>query len=330
MKTKNITNKWTCRFALAGISLMGLSAFGQDMESMNTGATAPTEPGPAAAGEQGGRLPMTATVGFAEQFNTKIDDNNGVNNASFSISRFNVGLKAPVSLGNGYQLANSFRYGSDYYNFNGVSPRPWRDINTLQAASVLAKRLDETWTVYGGGFLKLSSASDVALGKGATAGLLAGFNYKVNDTLNLGAGLGVASQLQDKALIVPLITARWQFADDWSLNAGLTDVATTGYGAEAKWHFNDAWDFGFGVQYHNSRFRIESPDGSGGDGVGQEKAAAIYADATWHATPKVDLNGFAGFTGGGNLKIYNNSRTEIAEPNYKTAAILGVKASVRF
>ena len=112
-------------------------------------------------------------------------------------------------------------------------------------------------------------------------------------------------------MLVPLFTVKWQFADDWRLDAGLTDVATTGYGAEVKWLFSDTWDFGFGLQYHKARFRIASPDGSGGEGAGQEKAATLYADATWHATPKVDVDGFVGFAAGGNLAAYNNARDKV-------------------
>ena len=285
-------------------------------------------------GAQGERLPITASVGIAEQFNSKLK-NTGGTEPSFSVTRFNLGVKAPFRLNDKSQLATSFRYGFDAYNFNSWSrtPTPWRNINTLQAASILAYRVDDTWSVYGGGFVKLSADSDVALGKGATGGILAGFNYKVSDTLNLGAGFAAASQIQTHAMFVPLFTAKWQFADNWRLDAGLTDVATTGYGAEVKWLFSDTWDFGFGLQYHKARFRIASPGGAGstgGDGAGQEKAATIYADATWHATPKVDVDGFVGVAAGGNLAAYDNARNKVAGFNYKPAAILGLKGSVRF
>ncbi|HXI72862.1 MAG TPA: hypothetical protein VNN22_21195 [Verrucomicrobiae bacterium] len=36
MKKKRITNQWTCRFVLAGISLMGLPLFAQDVESRDS------------------------------------------------------------------------------------------------------------------------------------------------------------------------------------------------------------------------------------------------------------------------------------------------------
>ncbi len=336
MKNKFVIDKWACRFALAGLALMGLPTFAQDVQDIEN-ASVPVAPEQMATNAVG-RLPITASAGLAEQFSSKVNrEGQPGGEPSFSITRFNLSLKAPVRLNDDYPLATSFRYGMDAYNFNFInapaSP-PWHNINTIQVASVLSYKIDDTWTAYGGGFLKMSADNDVALTKGTTGGALVGFNYKVNDTLNLGAGFGLASQLGKSTSLLPLITAKWQFADDWRLDVGLTDVATMGYGAEVKWHANDAWDFGFGIQYHRSRFAIARPSGTPagqvGDGVGQEKAATLYADAIWHAAPQVDLDGFVGLAAGGNVAAYDNHRDKIWGYNYNPAAILGVKCSVRF
>jgi hypothetical protein len=341
MKKKNRRqmNKWTGGALLAGLSLVGLPAFAQEMEPLNDGASGPVGAEQPAAGAEAGRLPITATAGVAEQFNAEINDTSG----SFSVTRFMTSVKIPVRLNNDFTLGNSVRYGMDSYNFNSYSanfPRaPWHNVNTISGASVLKWRVDDTWTAYGGGFVKMAADSSTEMEEGATGGGLAGFDYKVSDTLNLGAGFAVAKQIKDHALFLPLITANWKFADDWTLTAGLTDVATMGYGVEAKWLYNEAWDFGFGLQYHKSRFRISSAAANSfttpanyrnSNGVGQEKAGLLYASATWHAAPKVDVTGFAGLTVGGNIEVMNNSGDELAGHNYKPAAVIGAKASVRF
>lgn len=336
-------NKWTGGTLLAGLSLVGLPAFAQEVESLNNGANGPAEveqPAQGAQGAEAARLPITATAGVAEQFNAKIDDTS----ASFSVTRFTASVLAPIRLNNDFSLGNSIRYGMDSYNFNSYSANfraaPWHNVNTISGASILKWRMDDTWTIYGGGFVKMSADSSTEMEEGATGGGLAGFDYKVSDTLNLGLGFAVSKQIADHALFLPLITAKWKFADDWMLTAGLTDVATMGYGVEAKWLYNEAWDFGFGLQYHNSRFRISSYQANqfasaghparNSDGVGQEKAGILYASATWHAVPKVDVTGFAGLTVGGNIEVMNNSGDELAGHNYKPTATIGAKASVRF
>jgi hypothetical protein len=346
MKTKRVVNRWTGGAVLAGLSMMSLPALAQDVSNPDSGV-APPSPSeqPAANAGESARQPITVFSGISEQFNTKIKDvgssssptpkpaaampGGSFNPTSFSITRYTLGVKAPVKLNDDFTLATSLRYEFDSYNFNGAAAGqkvPWRNINTPQLASILSWRVNDTWTAYGGAFARMSAASDAALGEGFTGGGLMGFNYKVSDTLSLGAGLAIASQIEDHTLFVPIITAKWKFADYWRLDVGLTDVATAGYGAEVKWLFSDTWDFGFGVQTHKSRFRT----GTYGEGVGQEKSSTIYADATWHATPKMDVNGFVGMTSGGDLSAYDDSGNKIYGHKYDSAAILGLKGTFSF
>jgi hypothetical protein len=329
MKKTHIMNQWTCRFALAGISLMGLSAFAQDAESLNNGTTAPATDDMVQSADQSTRLPVTVSVGGSEQFNTDIDKNNA---GSFSITRGNVGVTVPVRLNENFTLATSGRYGLDYYDFSDTPAgiTPWKYINTVSAASILSYRdKGSAWSYYGGGFVKMSAESGVALNRAASGGGLIGFNYKFDDTLTLGLGIAGMSVLEDSARVLPIITAKWKFADNWVLDAGLTDVATAGYGVDVKWLFDKEWDFSLGAQFHQSRFRI---DGAGPvqNGIATEEATQLLAGATWHASEKVDLMAFAGVAVGGKLKIADSQGDHEQEADYKTAGILGLKASFKF
>jgi long-subunit fatty acid transport protein len=268
---------------------------------------------------QTNRLPVIVSSGLSEQFNSSIDKG-----GDFSITRFKVGVGVPVKLRDDLQLGTTFRYEYDHFNFDNTFA-PWENINTFSLASILQWQMDDALTIYGGGFVKMSAESGSSLGDGITGGGLAGFSYKVNEDLSLGLGLAVASQLEEDARVLPLITARWKFADNWRLDAGLTDVTTIGYGVELKYLLDKEFDFGLGVQFHKSRFKIDA-----GDGYGQEEATTIYADATWHASPHVDLGGFIGLATGGKLRVDNSSGTKIAQSDYDPAAILGVKATLRF
>lgn len=324
-------NQWTCRFALAGITLIGLSASAQEVESLNSGVNSPNTDAQMQQADANGRPPITVSLGAAEQFKSDIDKNNA---GSFSITRTMVGVKIPVPLNENFGLTTSARYGMDYFDFEdtrgGITP--WKYINTLSAASVLTwKPNDSSWSYYGGGFVKMSAESGQSLNRAANGGGLAGFNYKFSDTLSLGAGLAVMSQLKDDTRVLPLITAKWQFADNWVLSAGLTDVANVGYGAEVKWLFNKEWDFALGAQVHQSRFRINGE--SGGpykNGIATEEASTVYLSSTWHASEKVDLGAYVGAAGGGKLKVADSEGNHEQETDYKTAAILGVKASLSF
>lgn len=315
---KTLMNQWTGGAMLAGVSLLSLPVFAQDVDSLDNGVSTPA-PAESPSANQTGRLPIKVSTGASEQFSADIDSG-----GSFSLTRFNVGAVVPIRLDDQFTLGTSLRYGLDAYDFSG-SFAPWNTINTFTAASILSWRLDEKWTAYGGGFVKLSAESGASWGDGVTGGGLIGFNYKVDGDLSLGAGLAIFSVLEDNARVLPLISARWKYADYWRLDVGLTDVATTGYGAKLNWLFEENLTFGLGVQYHDSRFRIDQ-----GNGVGEEQATTIYLDGTWHATPKIDLNAYVGIAVGGQLRVDNSSGKKLGDSNYDPAPILGLSASVKF
>ncbi len=331
MKTKLATNQWACRFALAGVTLMSMSVIAQNAEPLNSGVNSPALGEQAQPAEQSGRLPITANVGVSEQFKADIDKNNA---GSFSITRTKVGVTVPVRLNDNFTLGTSVRYGLDYYDFSDLpnDATPWKYINTLSANSIVSyKSADSDWSYYGGGFVKMSAESGVALNRAANGGGLVGLNYKFSDTLSLGAGLAAMSQLEESARVLPLITAKWKFDDNWVLSAGLADIATAGYGVDVKWLFSKEWDFSLGAQFHQSRFRIDGNNANGTqNGIATEEAATIYVDSTWHASEKVDLGAFVGVATGGKLKFANSSGDHEQETDYKTAAILGVQASLHF
>lgn len=320
---KNYFNQWTGGALLAGLSLVAISASAQDVESLSQGMAAPA-PQPAQPAGQGKRQPVIVNAGVSEQFNSSIE-----NGGDFSITRVKLGVGVPLRLNDNLRLGTTARYEYDNYDFSGVTA-PWQNINTLSLASILQWQMNDPWTIYGGAFVKLAAESGSSLADGATGGGLAGFSYKVNDGLSLGLGLAVASQLGEGAAVLPLITARWNLNDSWRLDAGLTDVTTIGYGAEIKYLLDQEFDFGFGIQFHKSRFKINGPTPGTQKGFGQEEATTLYADATWHASPHVDLGGFVGLATGGQLRVDNSSGDQRYQSDYDPAAILGLKATLRF
>ncbi len=316
-KHKTVMNKWTGGAMLAGMSLISLPAIAQDVENIDDGAPTPaTVEQPA---EKSIFLPIKVTTGLSEQFKSDIDSG-----GSFSLMRFKAAATVPVRLGDTFVLSTSMRYTFDNYTFDNI-PDPWQNINTLSVASILAWRMDDTWTIYGGGFAKWSAESGATFSDGATGGGLVGFNYKVDDNLTLGAGLVAMSVLEDDAKVLPLILAKWKFADYWRLDVGLTDVSNLGYGAKLNWLYNEQFEFGLGAQFQNSRFRIERANG-----VGQDRSTAVYIDGTWHASPLFDLNAYVGIAAGGQLQVDTSTGKKVLETDYNPAPMLGVNATLKF
>jgi long-subunit fatty acid transport protein len=335
MTTLIIGNKWLNRIALTSPILAVLSGLTLQAEEIgNSWAMPAPQERPATVKNP----PITVTTGLAEQFNSNVDKG-----GSMSVTRFQAGLMVPFRLTDALVVNTSFKFGFDSYDFSSMQGQwqgPWHNINTYTLASILQGTINDQWSIYGGGLVRESGETSAKFTEGYTGGGIIGVNFKCSDTLTIGGGLGIMSQLENHVLVLPLLTANWRFANNWHLKIGLTDVATTGYGAEVAYDVSQNWELGLGLQHQKSRFRIEGGKyqiGASGklydrslDGIGQEEATALYTEATWHATSALDVNAYLGITVGGNIRVENNTGTEIYSSDYNTAAIVGLDASLRF
>jgi long-subunit fatty acid transport protein len=290
-----------------------LSTLAQESEQLDTAESVPTA-------EQGAkRVPVQVTLGGSHQFNTPIDGG-----GDFSITRFRAGLSLPLRFNDQFALATAIKYQLDDYDFDGGGD-PWDTVETFTVAALLQYRLDEHWMVYGGPLLRTAAELGADLGDATTGGGALAAKYTVDENLTLGGGFLVMGQLEDNTLVMPILTLDWNFADEWRLKVGFTDLATAGYGAELLWNFHPKWQLAFGGTFHKSRFRLDT-----NDGIGQEKSFTLSVAATWSPNKTFSGTAFVGLATGGQLQLEDSDGTELAESDYDPAAILGLKAAFRF
>jgi len=274
--------------------------------------------------EQAAQSPLRLSVSAGGSGQTEADIDSG---GSFSLYHLNSGFTAPIRLDEISVLRSSIKYDFASYDFSDI-PAPWENIHTFSFVSIYEWEGNGSWSYYAGGLVRVAAESGADAVDATTGGGLTGATYEYSDTLTLGAGLLGMSQIEEDATVVPLITAKWKFADDWRLKLGLNDVATGGYGVAAIWNMAPEWVFSFGGNMHKSRFRIDGTDVTR-NGVGQESSVLLYTDATYHATSDVDVTGYLGTVGGGELQIEGSSGHEIYKKDYDPALLLGVKVTVK-
>ncbi len=307
--------RWMCRSLLLGLPLLAAPALAQEIESLNTGT--------AAAKESPQKVALAVTFGGADQFNTDID-----RGGTFNLFRGRVGADLGVRLNDSLVWDTTLKYQFDAYGFNKTFD-PWGTINTLQPTTLLKWQVDEKWMFYGGPTFRFSVEDSTDLGRGFTAGGIAGFNYAANDKLTVGAGLAYVGQIEDSSKVVPIVTANWKFKEEWRLTAGFFDVATAGLGAEVGYAIAPKWDVSAGAQYHKARFRL-NPSGSIPEGIGQESSVNIYVRAGWTASEHVKLSAFAGVVAGGNLRVEDEHGHKLADNDYDTTGMAGGAVTFTF
>src|SRR6185436_12625197 len=118
----------------------------------------------------------------------------------------------------------------------------------------------------------------------------------------------------------------WQITEQWSFNAGFTEVAAEGgIGAEINYKINEKWSAGAGVQFEKKRFRL-SDDGPVPDGVGEDRSVPIYAKITWQACTNAAIELIGGVQAGGQVRLEDKKGHKLAEEDYDPSGLFGLRA----
>ena len=230
------------------------------------------------------------------------------------------------SLNDQFRLGMLMSYQHSYYDFSG-SGRPDNgvDVNLFRVTPLLQYTVDENWSVYGGPSFSYAGENGAEFGDSLTGGGLAGFNYRVDETLTLGAGFGIFSQIEDDVSVVPLVTLNWQFDEKWNWKIGFSEVAANGgLGTEIAYSLGKDWKVGGGVQFTKKRFRLSN------DGVAEDKNVPIYAKLAWQACENGSLELVAGITAGGQYRVENSNGHKLYESDYDASALVGLRGVFKF
>lgn len=267
-------------------------------------------------------------TGLSHQFDGDIDSG-----GEFNVTRVHGEFGATYTFNPDLKIDLSFGYEYSGYDFSGSSGfgalDPWEDIHSLRLRALLTARIDDQWSVFGGPVITLAG-EDADFDDGVSGGGLIGASYRVSDTLTLGGGIALISELEDDVAVFPVFVVNWNFAQDWTLrNSQATLGLGQGGGLEVAWEFADDWELGLGVQYQWRQFRLDDT-GTAPNGVGEELSIPLYANATWQISPTAQLSMFAAVAVGGEIEVQDSSGSTISDQDYDPAGLLGARFTLRF
>ena len=290
--------------------------------------TRPVDVAPAGLGQDpsaGFDTSLSFDVGYTWQFQSKLKDQN---QGQVSHGRAHTDGKFRLGLTDTLDLTMGWRYQFDQWSFKDTI-EVWQDINTLQFNLGLRWRLNDNWIVFGGGQVMWSvenggNWSDSVIGGGA-----AGFSYAFSRDLIIGAGLGVRSQLEDDALLYPIIVLDWQITDRLSLDTRLETGWANQSGAELVYELTDEFDVGLAVVFDYERFRLDDSGVLPG-GVGTTETLPLMFYLTWEPIPETSITGYIGATVYGRIKATNSASQDVYASTYDPTPVIGLQGSIRF
>jgi|GEM_PF-3345074 len=111
---------------------------------------------------------------------------------------------------------------------------------------------------------------------------LTGIMYNPDPRVSLGAGVIVATQLEDDPLVVPFPIIRYRIDDRWTL-------ATEGPKLELTYDHNEQLSFGGYLAWENRSYRLESNAGVSSEGVINENRLPIGIFGAYSPNPGIDF-----------------------------------------
>jgi hypothetical protein len=282
---------------------------------------------PPYAGAPGGWASF-ARGGAVYQFDTDLDEG-----GSYNSTRFTIQAGSGYSWDPQTNVSFSLGYSYDSYDFSGNAGfgllNPWEDIHTISFGMPMRFGIDYHWTAFVIPSISSTGESGANFDETVTGGVLGGFSYRFSDRLTIGPGIGIISQLEESATVIPILIIDWKITDKWSLDTGRGLGATLGPGLTLNFQPNKMWRFGIGGRYGKLRFRLDK-NGPTEDGVGEDSSFLLFVSSTYNVNPKTNVSLVGGLELGGELKLEDKDGRTIEEESYDTGIFLGLTFNTRF
>ncbi|MEJ2575380.1 MAG: hypothetical protein P8106_01525 [Gammaproteobacteria bacterium] len=256
------------------------------------------------------------------RFDTDLDEGGSV-----STDRYFVSGGASTRVGSRWRVGADVGYGADRYDFSGSSgfgaAQPWGTLQEFRISAPVRYLAGPDWSFFGVPSLRFNTESGVSLNDGRNGGLLAGAAYRVSDSLTIGPGLGVFSEIEDDTSFFPILLIDWKITETLSLETGGGFAASRGPGLQLNWRHSPQWQFSFGGRYESARYRLDG-DGAAPDGVGEYTSVPLYLQARYNISDAASI----GFVGGaeveGELKLESDSGRSLQSSELDPVPFLGI------
>jgi hypothetical protein len=233
--------------------------------------------------------------------------------------------------GDGTRVGLSLGYGEDRYDFSGTNGfgglDPWRRIRQATLSASVFHELDDQWTLYGIPSLRFNAEQGASLDDGLTVGLLAGASYRFSDSLTIGPGFGVFSEIEDDVSFFPILIVDWKITDNLSLETGRGFAASRGPGLQLRWRYSPDWEFAVGGRYEKNRFRLKD-QGAAAGGVGEDSGVPLFVAAQYAVSSRISLNLIGGVETATEFRLEDAKGNPVARSDADTAPFVG--ATIRF
>jgi hypothetical protein len=266
--------------------------------------------------------------GFSWQGQSDIDAG-----GDLQVFRYDLGAGVRTQLTDSLRWNNFLFFGVGDYDFGGGgfgSADPWDTILNLRLGTRLGYAFDEHWGISGGGLLIFTPEAGAEWGDSTTGGGTLGAEYRSGDTFFVSLGIAVISQIEDDATVAPAVALSWLPHPQWAIRLGAIPASGgSATAAEVAYRVIEPLELGFGLLYHERRFRLDD-SGVAPGGVGEDNSLPLRLRVGFDVHPNITLHAVVGAVLAGELELENRNGVQVAKSDYDPAPYIGVRMSGRF
>lgn len=282
-----------------------------------------------------GRSPVfRITPRALHYFATDLDDDE-TDTGDVAISRFGALASLDIPVGSVSTLTFAGEFTFSAYDFDGTGIFE-EDEDLLSEAyeaglSVTwSSMIGGKWTYFVGGGGRVSAESGADTSDALTGRVFGGIGYRFSEQFMLGGGVGVSTELDDDALVVPIITAFYQPHENWILSAGGGPPAA-GRTLGATLTFQPQPDLGISLTgaWDHRQFRLND-DGPIPEGIATDSRIDIILGVNWGITSHISLRVEGGVSFAQEYEFEDEDNDTVIETDGDPTPFLGGSISFSF
>jgi hypothetical protein len=280
----------------------------------------------------GNRWSVTVGGGYVHQFTADLDDGGDLSiERGFGVVSGNAEISPSVALG----LRASWE--GAWYDFDrtsvltlGTGSQPWRAVQGVQLGGRAQWKVNESWSLSAGLFVGAAGENDADAEDALSFGGTIAAAWRANDRLTLGGGVLAATQIEDDALVIPLLLIDWRITEGLRLsNVAGPEAYPTGAGLELICDALPSWEFGIGGRWEARRFRLDD-SGPAPKGVGEDSGLGVWFRAGYRPTERLRIDALVGVMLAEELELEDRDGRSLASDEVDPAPFVGLFASYRF
>ena len=249
---------------------------------------------------------------------------------SVAVQRFDIRGGVPLIQQEGNLIALGARYAFDQYDFEGTTA-DWDNVNNADVGLAWRWQFSDRWLWANYGALSLGLEESVDFSDGLKFNHISVLEYKWNDHLIIGPGIGIADKINQGITVFPILAFQWYINDGLLFGSGPSDVSATGANIFLEYtpeSLGKNWVFTTGVSYSDNTFALANAGSvarSGEERLGSAYGAVSYK---WNNGAKLSLIG--GYHFFQSFETFNGDGDLLSKEILEDAPYLGVSFGVEF